>query len=175
MRRGDHDAIGEVILAAAIVDQDGTRDDCSWSDGAPARKALACPTRVDRYVGAVSRTVIADGLRDGENVSFVEAASERSTPVSAGSELDHLLRIAPVRAAFAILALETGRVDQHFSRRGLACERRDARAQLCVHRTGQGFTPQMPDAYSAMVRSLENLPEPATFKTALRAQARGSR
>ena len=32
----------------------------------------------------------------------------------------------------------------------------------------------MPAAYSAMVRSLENLPEPATFKIALRAQASGS-
>src|SRR5258707_15627634 len=39
--------------------------------------------------------------------------------------------------------------------------------------TGHGSTFQMEAAYSAIVRSLENLPEPATFKMALRAQASG--
>src|SRR5437016_12076535 len=39
---------------------------------------------------------------------------------------------------------------------------------------GHGSTSQMPVAYSAIVRSLENFPEPATFKIALRAQASGS-
>lgn len=34
--------------------------------------------------------------------------------------------------------------------------------------TGQAFTFQMSDAYSAIVRSLENFPEPATFRIALR-------
>lgn len=37
--------------------------------------------------------------------------------------------------------------------------------------TGHGCTFQMSAAYSAMVRSLENLPEPATFKMALRAHS----
>ena len=32
---------------------------------------------------------------------------------------------------------------------------------------------QISAAYSAMVRSLENFPEPATFKIALRAQSSG--
>ncbi len=36
--------------------------------------------------------------------------------------------------------------------------------------TGHGVACQIPDAYSAMVRSLENFPEPATFTIALRAQ-----
>src|SRR5580700_4502239 len=36
--------------------------------------------------------------------------------------------------------------------------------------TGQGSAFQIPAAYSAIVRSLENLPEPATFKIALRTQ-----
>ena len=44
----------------------------------------------------------------------------------------------------------------------------------CAHGTGHGFTFQMSAAYSAMVRSLENFPEPATFRIALRAQASGS-
>jgi hypothetical protein len=44
-----------------------------------------------------------------------------------------------------------------------------------VHDTGHGFAFQISDAYSAMVRSLENFPEAATFKIALAAQALGSR
>src|SRR4029450_3697769 len=37
-----------------------------------------------------------------------------------------------------------------------------------LHSTGHRFTFQMSAAYSAIVRSLENFPEPATFKIALR-------
>src|SRR5262249_60387269 len=43
-----------------------------------------------------------------------------------------------------------------------------------THDTGQGSASQMLAAYSAMVRSLENLPELATLRMALRAQASGS-
>ena len=42
-----------------------------------------------------------------------------------------------------------------------------------VHPTGHGFTFQIPAAYSAIVRSLENFPEPATFKIVVRAHALG--
>ena len=40
--------------------------------------------------------------------------------------------------------------------------------------TGQGSAFQICDAYSAMVRSLENFPEPAMFKIAFRAQPHGT-
>ena len=40
---------------------------------------------------------------------------------------------------------------------------------LPLYGTGHGVAFQMSAAYSAMVRSLENFPEPATFKIALRA------
>ena len=40
--------------------------------------------------------------------------------------------------------------------------------------TGHGSTFQMPAAYSEIVRSLENFPEPATFRMAFCAQALGS-
>src|SRR6266404_1954477 len=42
------------------------------------------------------------------------------------------------------------------------------------HGTAQAFTSQMSAAYSAMLRSLENFPELATFRIALRAHACGS-
>ncbi len=195
VRRGDHDTIGEVIFASAIVDQDGARNHrrrrhavLPLDDGLHSvarqdfkrcalrrrRKGVRILTHIERAIRAVSGAVVADRLSHRENVGFSEAASQRGTPVSAGSEPHHLLGIAQVRTALEILALEPCRVDQHLSWRGPAGERRDARARVCLQRTGQGFTPQMPDAYSAMVRSLENFPEPATFRMALRAQACGS-
>src|SRR4051794_5712591 len=92
----------------------------------------------------------------------------------AGSEADHLVGIAQVRPALKILALKPGQIDQHLLWGWPACERRDTRAWMCLYGTGHGFTSQMSVAYSAIVRSLENFPEPATFKMAFRAQASGS-
>ncbi len=43
--------------------------------------------------------------------------------------------------------------------------------QIESHSTGHGFTFQMPLAYSAMVRSLENLPELAMFRMTFRVHA----
>jgi len=43
-----------------------------------------------------------------------------------------------------------------------------------LYDTGHGFAAQMSAAYSAMVRSLENFPAPATFKMALPVHAFGS-
>jgi hypothetical protein len=50
----------------------------------------------------------------------------------------------------------------------LACQRRDSRNRARLYATGHGLTFQISAAYSAMVRSLENFPEPATFRIALR-------
>jgi hypothetical protein len=90
------------------------------------------------------------------------------------AETHHLFGVTQFRTPLEIFAFEPGRIDQHFLRRGLARQRRDILGGVCLYCTGHGFTPQMPDAYSAMVRSVENLPEPATFRMAFRAQARGS-
>src|SRR4029077_396648 len=60
-------------------------------------------------------------------------------------------------------------------------ERRDLHFALWFTRqrpgfygTGHGFTFQISSAYSEMVRSVENLPELATFKMAFRVQPSGS-
>jgi hypothetical protein len=52
-------------------------------------------------------------------------------------------------------------------------EDRDPASSVTVaaYGTGQGSTRQLSEAYSAMVRSLENLPEWPTFRIAFRAQA----
>src|SRR6266536_3583134 len=74
--------------------------------------------------------------------------------------------------------LEPGQVDQHGLRGRLAGQRRDrSHAVHAVdhrglhHGTGHGLACEMSAAHSAMVRSLENLPELATVRMALRTQA----
>src|SRR5712692_1667134 len=101
--------------------------------------------------------------------------------MSARAEADELGRIAHVGLPLVVLALEPGQVDQHGLRGRLAGQWGDRGRLLRVvhHRglhydTGHGLTCQMSAAYSAMVRSLENFPELATFRMALRAHASGS-
>src|SRR2546422_10511823 len=98
--------------------------------------------------------------------------------MAAGAKADDLRGIVHLRLARVVFALETPQVDEHRRRRRLAGQRRDRGSLFHVvdhrrlhHDTGHGFTCQMSDAYSAIVRSLENLPEPATFRIALRAHA----
>src|SRR5262245_8801643 len=101
--------------------------------------------------------------------------------MAARAEADDLPRIVHLRPALVVLPLEPAQVDEYGQRRRLARQRRDHLGFFRVvdrrrvhHGTGHAFTCQMSDAYSAIVRSLENLPEPATFRIALRAQAPGS-
>src|SRR6266498_2699752 len=96
----------------------------------------------------------------------------------ARAEADELGRIAHVGPPLAILPLEPGQVDQHGLRGRLAGQRRERGYALHAvdhrglhHGTGHGLACQMSAAHSAMVRSLENLPELATVRMALRTQA----
>src|SRR6266851_7702783 len=98
--------------------------------------------------------------------------------MSARAEAYELGRIAHVGRPFIVLPLEPGQVDQHGLRGWFAGQRRDRGRLLRVvdhrglhHDTGHALTCQMSAAYSAMVRSLENLPELATFRMALRAHS----
>ena len=86
----------------------------------------------------------------------------------AGPEAHALGGIIRVRLSLVIGALETLEVDEDVGRRRLAGERREA------HTTGHGLTSQISAAYSAIVRSLENLPEPAMLRMAFRVQPWGS-
>src|ERR1700740_1036570 len=104
--------------------------------------------------------------------------------MAAGAEADELSRIAKLGLSLVVLALELRQIDDHGRRRRLASQRRDHRGFLLVvhlvdhrglrHHTGHGLTCQISAAYSAIVRSLENFPELATFRIALRAQPSGS-
>src|SRR5712671_4666975 len=85
-----------------------------------------------------------------------------------------LVRIPQVRPSLKVLALKPGQINQHPFWGGPANGRRDTRARMCLYGTGHGFTFQISVAYSAIVRSLENFPEPATLRIALRVHAPGS-
>jgi hypothetical protein len=90
------------------------------------------------------------------------------------AETHHLFGVTEIRTPLEIFAFEPAGSINIVLRRWLARQWRNILGGVCLYCTGHGFTPQMPDAYSAMVRSVENLPEPATFRMAFRAQARGS-
>src|SRR5256885_4409645 len=98
--------------------------------------------------------------------------------MAARAEADDLRRIVHLRPALVVFALEPSEIDEHGARRRLAGQRGDRGGLFHVvdhrrlhHDTGDGLTCQMSDAYSAIVRSLENFPELATFRIALRAHA----
>ncbi len=90
--------------------------------------------------------------------------------MTAGAEADPLIRVGKIGLALIIIPLQPAQVHQHGLRGRLAGEWREG----AVHNTGHRCTFQISLAYWAMVRSLENFPEPATFKIALLAQALGS-
>jgi hypothetical protein len=89
-----------------------------------------------------------------------------------GHRLHGLLRgtppLVPGRAAMRLVG-SCAPIDPRLGAARIGAADIAARGGLC-YRTGHGFAFQISEAYSAMVRSLENFPEQATFTIALRAQ-----
>src|SRR4029450_10608521 len=101
--------------------------------------------------------------------------------MAARAEADELRRIVHLGLALVVRPLEASQVDQNRQRGRLSGQRgnsgwlfRVVDHRVLHHGTAHALTCQMLAAYSEIVRSLENFPEPATFKMALRAQASGS-
>ena len=202
VRRRDHDPVGLVRRAAAVVHENRPRDDGSRRDAPIAlddgldaigrqhleRGALGwlgervrVLSHVERAVDALTAAVVADGLRDRADVGLGEGAVERRAAMAARTEADELRRIVRLGPALVVRPLEPGQVDQNRQRGRLAGQRgnrsglfRVVHHRVLHHATGHALTCQMSVAYSPIVRSLENFPELATFKMALRAQASGS-
>src|SRR5207247_7677405 len=133
---------------------------------------------VERAVDALTTAVVADRLRDRRDMRLGERAPERRAAMAARAEADDLRGVVHLRPALVVFPLEPDQIDQHGRRRWLASQRGNRGGLFHVgdhrrlhHDTGHGFTCQMSDAYSAIVRSLENFPELATFRIALRAHA----
>src|SRR5262249_36509003 len=136
---------------------------------------------VERTVDSMGAAVVADRLGDGRDVRVIEGAAQRRTAMSAGVEADELRRIIQLGLTLVVLQLESVQVDQDRRRGRLAGQwgDRPGFSHIVEHsrlsyNTGHGVTRQMSAAYSEMLRSLENLPELATLRIALRAHASGS-
>src|SRR5579859_2499838 len=100
--------------------------------------------------------------------------------MSARSELDQLVWICGVGSPLEIAPFETRHIHQYLFRSQMSRQRGDhpfslqvAGCRLHAYRTGHGSAFHISDAYSLMVRSLENFPELPMFRTALRAQSSG--
>ena len=131
---------------------------------------------VKRAVRALRSPVVADRLRDGENMRFGKGAVQRGTAMSAGSETDHLVRDRSGPAAARNIPVRAGPHPPAFllvpvCRQAGKSFRRGSR-RILLHRTwfhlpnlGRVF------GYGAVAGEF---PEPATFRMALRAHASGS-
>src|SRR5581483_1948560 len=114
VRRRDHDAVGQVLPAAAVIDEDGARDDrrrrhavVALDHGLDAvggqdfeggalgrpRQGVRVLAEVQRAVGAPAAAVVADGLGDGQDVGLGEGAVQRRAAVAAGAEADPLVGV----------------------------------------------------------------------------------
>src|SRR5205823_1664990 len=127
------------------------------------------------------------GQDDGFGVHQVEDEAVHRLGVSLPG--DFLCTILAVRSRIFVARYRPGPVGQatrddgavgrfHQSRlqaAGTGVEQEDSYVACHLgHSTGQGVAFQMPAAYSAIVRSLENFPEQATLMIALRPQASAS-
>ena len=158
MRRGDDNAVGELLASPAIVDEDRVRDDrrrrhpvVLLDDGVHAvggedfeRRALGgpgkrvrIPPHEQRAIGALQAPEVADGLGDGQNMGFVERAAQRRAAMPAGPEAHSLFGVVEIGPAFEIFAFEAGQIDQHLRGRRLAGKGREGHLQVPVlwHRT----------------------------------------
>src|ERR1700722_10240035 len=184
-------------LASTVVNQNRSRDDRRRSypvillndrvhvvrrqhlEGGALRGLRDCVgvlPHIERAVGSLLVPVFADGLGNCEDVRFVKCAAQGRATVSAGAEAHSLVWIIQVGAPLEIFLLQASHVHQQLFWSRFACQRRNAfpRQGLCFYGTGHGSTFQISLAYSAIERSLENLPELATFKSAFSAHAPGS-
>ena len=121
VRRRDHDAIGQSACSSTVVVENGVRDGGRWRVLAAFRdhdldligrqdfesageRRLGERMRVhpdkERSIDALLFAVNADGLRDGEDVPFIEGAIESRSAVpgcTEGNALRRHLRIGPLR------------------------------------------------------------------------------
>ncbi len=195
VRRRDHDPVGEPAAPAAVVPEHGVRHDRGRREAVPGIDHDVDPIgsqdlergregRLRERVriepdeqGAVDPRVLAleaDRLGDCEDVVLVEGGIERGAAMPGGPEHDPLRGHGRIRLSLVVSIDEARDVDEDRRGSGLSGERADLGHVASVYFTTQGLAFQISAAYSLMVRSLENFPDPATLRMALRAQPSGS-
>jgi hypothetical protein len=96
--------------------------------GAAARRVVA-----ERPADAAAPAVVADGLRDRQDVRLVERAAERRAPVAARAETDPLRAVRRVGRPRRVLHPQAIQIDEKVGRRGLAGERMDGHHVIVSH------------------------------------------
>src|SRR6516164_7891352 len=77
---------------------------------------------VQRAVRSLATPIVADRLRDGEDMRLRERAVAGRTAVAAGSKADSLAAIGQLGNALQVLPFKPGDVDQKLLRGRLSCE-----------------------------------------------------
>ena len=161
VRRGDDDAVGETGVARACAGRARgvERDDRARQRRGRRVLAVGLDQRLDAVRGedlqrraqrgrrrrvrvraekqrpgdAGARAVLADRLRDRQDVRLVEGAVLGSTPVAAGAEGDALARVGGIGTAVVVGGDQAVDVDQDVGRSGLSGERRERHgARVCL-------------------------------------------
>ena len=151
VRRRNHDAVGKMLFASAVVNQNGVRN--GWRgrvavvrlndsfnavgrehfQGGTLRRTgnrMRVLAHIKGTIDTLLLAVLANCLRDGKDVRFGEAAILGRAAMATGAEGDHLRGIANVGLALVVFALQTRDIDQHVLGRRLTRQRRDALALL---------------------------------------------
>jgi hypothetical protein len=116
------------------------------------RRALGRPGKcvrvfahVERAGDALGLAILADGLRDGQDVGLGERAVQGRAAVPAGAKADELLRIVGIWPPLVIGVLQFRQIDQQLSRRGFASQRMNGHFLYLSRRHGfQGFGGSLP-------------------------------
>src|SRR5215813_254701 len=146
MRGCDDDTVGKMLFSATVIDENSVRDNrrrgysiVLLNDGFDIvggqhleRGTLGGPghrvgvlSHVERAVGALAAPVVADSLRDGQDMRLSERTVQWRATVPAGAKTHQLVRVSHVRPALVILPFELGQIDQHLFGGWLACEWRN--------------------------------------------------
>ena len=77
---------------------------------------------VQRAIGTLAATIVADGLGDGQDMGFGKGAVQRRAAVPAGAEADPLGGVVHIGPARIILPFESGQINQYILWGWFACE-----------------------------------------------------
>src|SRR5208283_627755 len=144
VRWRDHDAVGEVLGAAPVVNQNGSGDNRRRSypvvllddrfdivRGQHLKRCALCGpgnrmsvfSHVERTIRSLLPPVLANCLGNREYVRFGESSMQRRATVPARAEADELGGIIQVRLTLEIIPLQAGHIYQHLFGSWFAGER----------------------------------------------------
>src|SRR6266446_1195161 len=130
----DDDAIGQSLLAAAVMDNNGARN--NWRRGYPilaldnslgevgrehlksgslrrAGESVSILAQIEWAISALHAAEIADRLGDCQDMSFCERATQRRASMAARAEGNPLVAVGEVWLTFIVLPFEPRQVNQH--------------------------------------------------------------